>query len=174
MSNDSDDVRERKRARFDETAGGARQRPPSLVMGAAVVAVTLVVGGLYWWSKKGDDAAPPAPVADRHAPPPAASPGAPAPTSSVAAIAPDGDVYRAPLDAVTAQASYFQANVGDRSVSFFAVRDAARKYHVALDACQVCAPAKKGYAQKGDRMHCTNCGMTFPVADITKNAGVGG
>ena len=174
MSKDRDDARERKRARFDESAGSNKNAGRGVAIGAAVVAVALAAGGLYWWSKKNDGAAPVS-GGDRHAPPPApASPGAPAEPSAVAAIAPDGDVYRVPLANVTAEASYFKASVGDGSVTFFAVRDAKGEHHVALDACQVCAHAKKGYAQKGQVMQCRNCGMTFPVADITKNAGTGG
>ena len=63
---------------------------------------------------------------------------------------------------------------GGATVPFFAVRDASGRVHVALDACQACAVAKKGYVQAGDAMKCRNCGMTFPVAQITEMGDRGG
>ena len=46
--------------------------------------------------------------------------------------------------------------------------------HVALDACDVCYGAKKGYRQVDDVMHCINCGRTFPINQIGTSNTAGG
>lgn len=46
-------------------------------------------------------------------------------------------------------------------VRFFAVKGADGKYRAAMDACDTCFHAKKGYRQEGDFMVCNNCGMKF-------------
>jgi uncharacterized membrane protein len=46
-------------------------------------------------------------------------------------------------------------------VRFFAVKSTDGKYRAAMDACDTCFHAKKGYRQEGDSMICNNCGMKF-------------
>ena len=46
-------------------------------------------------------------------------------------------------------------------VRFFAMKSADGKYRAAMDACDTCFHAKKGYRQEGDLMVCNNCGMKF-------------
>jgi uncharacterized membrane protein len=46
-------------------------------------------------------------------------------------------------------------------VRFFAVKSADGKYRAAMDACDTCFHAKKGYRQEGEVMVCNNCGMKF-------------
>ncbi len=46
-------------------------------------------------------------------------------------------------------------------VRFFAVKSSDGKYRAAMDACDTCFHAKKGYRQEGDFMVCNNCGMKF-------------
>jgi uncharacterized membrane protein len=47
-------------------------------------------------------------------------------------------------------------------VRFFAVKSADGKYRAAMDACDTCYQAKKGYRQEGSAMICNKCGMSFP------------
>lgn len=46
-------------------------------------------------------------------------------------------------------------------VRFFALKSADGKYRAAMDACDTCFHAKKGYRQEGTVMVCNNCGMNF-------------
>lgn len=56
----------------------------------------------------------------------------------------------------------------------FAVRDSNGDLHVAMDACNVCYKAGKGYRQSGSQMMCNNCGMRFAITDIgDANTGTG-
>ena len=45
------------------------------------------------------------------------------------------------------------------------------QYRAALDACDTCYHAKKGYHQEGDDMICNNCGLKFHSSLINKVAG---
>lgn len=47
------------------------------------------------------------------------------------------------------------------AVRFFAIKSADGKYRAAMDACDTCFHAKKGYRQEGESMICNNCGMKF-------------
>ncbi len=44
-------------------------------------------------------------------------------------------------------------------------------YRAALDACDVCFAAKKGYRQEGDDMVCNNCGNHFHSAQVNEVRG---
>ena len=46
-----------------------------------------------------------------------------------------------------------------------------REYRAALDACDMCYHAKKGYHQEGEDMICNNCGLKFHSSLINKVAG---
>ena len=60
------------------------------------------------------------------------------------------------------QARFFDHKVSDNtSVRFFALKSADGKYRAAMDACDTCFHAKRGYKQVGDAMICNNCGMRF-------------
>lgn len=53
----------------------------------------------------------------------------------------------------------YAAEGGD--VRFFMLKSPDGKVRAALDACDVCFHAGKGYEQKNDRLRCINCGMEF-------------
>ena len=168
-------ARERKRARFvdESTARTNKQRSTMLVVGvAAAIAIAsaffLLNGGDTSMSVNRSGSPPSAPTAAR--------PGAPsgASAASATALLPDGGVFRIPTASITAEASFFKATADGTTVPFFAVRDASGRVHVALDACQTCARARKGYTQDGDAMQCRNCGMTFAIAQITDMRDKGG
>ena len=46
-------------------------------------------------------------------------------------------------------------------VEFFVLKSADGIIRAAIDACDVCYRAGKGYVQEGDAMVCENCGMRF-------------
>lgn len=73
---------------------------------------------------------------------------------------------RLPLADVTQKASFYKVDVDGTSVIFFTLRDASGRVRLALDACDACWQAGKGYKQTGDAMTCQKCGMVFPSERI--------
>lgn len=49
----------------------------------------------------------------------------------------------------------------NQEVRFFVVKSTDGIIRAALDACDRCFQAKKGYVQQGDSMVCINCGLKF-------------
>ena len=78
------------------------------------------------------------------------------------------------LSSITTEASFYNYEHDGTDIHYFAVKGNDDEVHVAIDACDVCYHAKKGYRQVGDEMECINCGLTFPIGDIgEKNTGGG-
>ena len=60
------------------------------------------------------------------------------------------------------KAHYFQVKSGDGlDVKFFTLKSRDNIIRAAVDACDVCYKAGKGYIQTGDFMLCENCGQRF-------------
>jgi uncharacterized membrane protein len=59
----------------------------------------------------------------------------------------------------------FQSAPG-QSLRFFVVQSKDGKIRAALDACEVCYRAQKGYVQKGNDMICVNCGQKFKTEKV--------
>jgi hypothetical protein len=170
----TDDKRERKRARFDAPKAPSGGRRSGLLV-ATLVGV-IVLTSAYFLTKGGDPSATVErkPAASREAAPATPSFPSGASAAEASAISPEGEFFRIPVSAITTGATFFKASAGGKTVPFFAVRDADGSVHVALDACHVCAEAKKGYVQKADHMVCRNCGKTFAISQITAMGGAGG
>ena len=140
-------AREEKRAQFTESAGGGGRAKLIVV----ILALAAVAGYLVYANMGGGDAAPPARVAE---------------VKPASNAAPDAEV-RVPLkDLAGGKAVFFEPKLASgKPVRFFVVKD-GDTYKAALDACEVCFHAKKGYEQKGKDMICRNCGRSFPIHDI--------
>lgn len=70
-------------------------------------------------------------------------------------------------DLASGRAKFFDYTLPDAMpVRFFAVKSLDGTYRAAMDACEVCFHAKKGYRQDGDNMICNNCGLSFEIARI--------
>ncbi len=69
------------------------------------------------------------------------------------------------------QAHFYRYQSGATSVAFFVVRGSDGKLRVALDTCDACYAAKKGYRQQGDVMVCNNCEQQFPTVKINEVSG---
>jgi hypothetical protein len=175
-SNRTVGTREQKRARFDENAKASNAKKSAMVVGAVVVGI--VIASAFFLLEGGDTntnvARATSPVTSPAVPGTRIDPAGGATAASARELSPEGDVLRIPASSITTEATFFRATAGGSTVPFFAVRDAAGTVHVALDACQACAMAKKGYTQAGDAMKCRNCGMTFPIAKITAMGDEGG
>ena len=84
---------------------------------------------------------------------------------SVPALADDGSIA-IPLKDVSDTAKFYSFNAGATTVKYFLIKAPDNTVRSALDACDVCFPAKKGYKQTGEFMTCVNCGQKFHVSRV--------
>lgn len=72
-------------------------------------------------------------------------------------------VLQIPLEDINdGKAHYFQIKADDGvMVTFFTLKSKDGVIRAAIDACDVCYKAGKGYIQDGDFMVCENCGQRF-------------
>ena len=66
----------------------------------------------------------------------------------------------------TQQAKHYQYKEGKTIIRFFLVRDNQGAVRAALDACEACWRADKGYKLQDGVMLCVNCGMKFALRAI--------
>ena len=70
------------------------------------------------------------------------------------------------------KAHHFKVQAGDGvMVTFFVLKSKDGVIRSAIDACDVCYRAGRGYEQSGDEMVCLNCGMRFASARINEVKG---
>jgi uncharacterized membrane protein len=93
-------------------------------------------------------------------------------TPQASSAAPSNEL-RVPINEVSSgRAKFFDYKLpNNQQIKFFVVKSSEGDYRAALDACEVCAHAKKGYHQEGDDMVCNNCNKRFPTALIGKISG---
>ncbi len=147
--NTKSEARERKKAEFSEPS--KRKGKSTLILAAAAVilvgvAIYLVIGA----SKDNPTATAVA-------------------TSPPASTAPESRDIRISLSDLSSTAKFFDYKLSDnRPVRFFVLKSSDGVYRAALDACDTCYHAKKGYHQEGDDMICNNCGLHFHSAKINE------
>ena len=83
-------------------------------------------------------------------------------------ITPEGGTLKIPLSEIgDSKAHFFRVDMNDGAyLEFFTVRSGDGVIRAAVDACDVCYRAGKGYVKDGDVMVCENCGMRFPLSRI--------
>ena len=140
--------RREKREQFTQTAGRRRRLAPGL----AFVGLALVAALTFYLLRASGDASAP---------------------QTATTVQSDGGAIRIPLAELNdGRAKFFEHVAADnRRVRFFALRGPDETYRAALDACEVCYYARKGYFQRGDQMVCTHCGQSFPTGMINKASG---
>jgi uncharacterized membrane protein len=74
-------------------------------------------------------------------------------------------------DVADGKAHFYTFKTGGKDVKFFVIKSKDGVIRTALDACDVCYRAKKGYTQEGDVMVCNNCGMKFHSTKIMEVKG---
>ena len=75
-------------------------------------------------------------------------------------------------DVSDGKARFYSYKAADgRDVKFFVMKSSDGVYRAALDTCDVCYRAKKGYVQQGDQMVCRKCGQSFPSALVNEASG---
>ena len=142
------EVRERKKAEFAEPS--QRKNKSTLIL-AAVVIVLAGVGAYLVINASNDN------------------PTATAVATNPASAAPESRDIRISLSDLSSTAKFFDYKLSDnRPVRFFVLKSSDGVYRAALDACDTCYHAKKGYHQEGDDMICNNCGLHFHSAKINE------
>jgi uncharacterized membrane protein len=150
MSNDvktPESSRESKRAQFAQGAEGGSGRNAFKVL--AVVAVALV--GLVAYVATGSGG------------------GRATTIAKSGAVRAEAEGVSVPLSELGAKARFYEYKAASgKTVRFFALKSSDGAYRAALDACDVCFAAKKGYRQEGDDMVCNNCGNHFHSAQVNE------
>ena len=69
-------------------------------------------------------------------------------------------------------ARFYQYKTNDGiTVKYFIIKSSDGVIRAAFDACDVCWPEGKGYAQKGDFLVCRNCGKKFASVRVNEVQG---
>ena len=88
----------------------------------------------------------------------------PAESAKAAGVVETPDAVKIPLASLgSGKALFLVSDANGRRVRYFALKSPEGRYRAALDACDVCFRANRGYSQNGDQMVCNNCGMKFPL-----------
>jgi uncharacterized membrane protein len=140
------DAREKKRSQFSDVGTNKKSSTGILV----AVLVVLAAVAIYLVATSGGEKS----------------------SSDTAAAQENSAEFRIPAASLSdGQAKFFTHNSGGATVRFFVIKSSDGVYRAALDACDVCFHAKKGYEQEGDEMVCRNCGQRFPSTLINEVRG---
>jgi len=71
-----------------------------------------------------------------------------------------------PLSEIDGTADFYSYDSDGVEIKYFTVKGSDGEVRVAMDACDVCYHAKKGYTQVGDVMRCINCGLEYSISGI--------
>lgn len=71
-----------------------------------------------------------------------------------------------PLSGINGEAVFYSYNSNGVEMQFFVIKDSEGEVRIALDACDLCYGAKKGYRQKGEVMQCINCGNEYLITGL--------
>jgi uncharacterized membrane protein len=139
--------RDQKRAQFSASPKAKNKTTPIL----AAIALVSAAAAIYFVIRASSD-----------------KPSATSVTSGAGATAATDDI-KIPLSDLTSKAKFFDYTLsGNKQIRFFALKSSDGVYRAALDACDTCYHAKKGYHQEGDDMVCNNCGLHFHSAQINE------
>jgi uncharacterized membrane protein len=86
--------------------------------------------------------------------------------STETVVAEDGEITLDVAGIRPSDARHYRYREGKISVKFFVARDRHGAVRAAVDACEVCWKAGKGYVVREDAMLCLNCGRKFPLERI--------
>lgn len=148
-------VREKKKAQFSEgaqtSASGKKKTTVALI---AVLIGVLAIAAYLVLTASSDN--------------PASTTVAPSAASGATA---SRDIT-IPLSDLSDKAKFFDYKLSDnKPVRFFVIKSSDGQYRAAMDACDMCYRAKKGYRQEGDDMVCNNCGKHFHSSQINEKQG---
>jgi uncharacterized membrane protein len=122
-----------------------------LPLAAGLAGLLLAAGGVLWYLNS----------------PGAENPAVPATAARVA-----GDSVSIPVSVLDdGKAHFFEHRQGPITIRYFVIKSSDGVLRAAFDACDVCWPAGKGYAQEGDAMVCRNCGQRFASVKVNEVKG---
>lgn len=78
----------------------------------------------------------------------------------------DNQVTLSAVDLKPGQSKHYDFKDNGATIRFFLVRDQQGVVRAALDACEVCWRAGKGYKLRNEAMLCVNCGQSFALNRI--------
>ncbi len=146
-------TREQKRAQFSESPKAKNKTTPVLI---AIALVVVAVAAYLVFSTSSDK--PTATTVKTDA-------------GAGSSVIEKGDIV-IPVSDLSSQAKFFDYKLADNTkMRFFVLKSSDGVYRAALDACDTCYHAKKGYNQQGDDMICNNCGLHFHSAKINEVQG---
>ena len=144
----ANDTREKKREQFTGEAKARSKAAPIVIVAALALAA---LAGYFIFAGSGDN---------------------PSATAVRPTGAESGDVIIPIADLQNGKAKFFDYKLPSGApIRFFAIKSSDGAYRAALDACDTCFHAKKGYHQAGDDMICNNCGMKFHSARVNEASG---
>lgn len=148
-------VREKKKAQFSEGAQpGASGKKKTTVTLIAVLIGVLAIAAYLVLTASSDN------------------PASTAVATSAGSGAPASRDITIPLSDLSDKAKFFDYKLSDnKPVRFFVIKSSDGQYRAAMDACDMCYHAKKGYHQEGDDMVCNNCGLHFHSSQINEKHG---
>ncbi len=79
-----------------------------------------------------------------------------------------------PLSEIGDEAKFYSYDSDGVKIQYFAVTGPDGDVRIALDACDVCYGAKKGYKQNGNVMQCINCGNEYRINGLGTENTYGG
>jgi uncharacterized membrane protein len=122
-----------------------------LPLAAGLVCVLLAAAGAFWYLSSAESGKP---------------------VDTAAAVRIGGDSVSIPVSVFEdGKAHYFEHRHGPITIRYFVIKSADGVLRAAFDACDVCWPAGKGYAQEGDSMVCRNCGQRFASVKVNEVKG---
>jgi uncharacterized membrane protein len=96
----------------------------------------------------------------------------PAESAKAAGVVETSDVVKIPLKSLESGKALFLVNEANgRQIHYFALKSSDGQYRAALDACDVCFRANRGYRQENDLMVCNQCGQSFPSVKVNEVKG---
>jgi len=181
-SSTADEVRAAKRSKFlteDKTGRG------NALLYVLIPALLVVLLGGGFFLLRGKSSASSIPLASQLASQPAAPAGdaqlvgfigginSPLPNKQYPMIKAENDEIRIPTSIFDDRKAHFYRTVlpDGKPINFFVLKSSDGVIRAAIDSCDVCYAARKGYHQDGDEMVCNNCGLRFPSAKINEVKG---
>ncbi len=185
MANNStpDEVRAAKRSKF--LAEDKPRRGNSLLYVLIPALLVVLLGGGFFLLR-GNSNASSIPVASQLASQPAAATAgdaqfvgfigginSPLPNKQYPAIKAENDEIRIPTAIFDDRKAHFYSTTlpDGKPINFFILKSADGVIRAAIDACDVCYAARKGYHQDGDDLVCNNCGLHFPSNRVNEVQG---
>ena len=178
-----DEVRAAKRSKF--LAEDKPRRGNSLLYVLIPALLVVLLGGGFFLLR-GKSNASSIPLASQLASQPAAAPAgdaqfvgfigginSPLPNKQYPAIKADNGEIRIPTSIFEDRQAHFSSTTlpDGQPINFFVLKSADGVIRAAIDACDVCYAARKGYHQDGDDLVCNNCGLHFPSNRINEVKG---